>query len=311
MIYTVTLNPALDKTVEIPGMALDTVNRVTSMRTDPGGKGINVSKVIAKLGGESCAVGILGGESGRTLLAAFEREGLRTHFRFVEGQTRTNLKIIDRALHTNTDINEPGLTVSPADLDALLRDLLGMVREGDIVVLAGSLPQGAPQDTYRVWTAACREKGARVCLDADGVLLAEGLKAAPYLIKPNEDELSRLVGHRLTDTDELIAEGRRLLKGGVTRVVISLGERGALYLRGNEVLYAEGLSVPVGSTVGAGDSVVAALAYADSLGMSDEDAVRLSTATGAANVMCSGTQAAEREAVEALLPKVRFSRLRP
>lgn len=309
MIYTVTLNPALDKTVEIPGMALDTVNRVTSMRTDPGGKGINVSKVIAKLGGESCAVGILGGESGRTLLAALEREGLRTHFRFVEGQTRTNLKIIDRALHTNTDINEPGLTVSPADLDALLRDLLGMVREGDIVVLAGSLPQGAPQDTYRVWTAACREKGARVCLDADGVLLAEGLKAAPYLIKPNEDELSRLVGHRLTDTDELIAEGRRLLKGGVTRVVISLGERGALYLRGNEVLYAEGLSVPVGSTVGAGDSVVAALAYADSLGMSDEDAVRLSTATGAANVMCSGTQPAEREAVEKLLPQVKIRRI--
>lgn len=309
MIYTVTLNPALDKTVEIPGMALDTVNRVTSMRTDPGGKGINVSKVIAKLGGESCAVGILGGESGRTLLAALEREGLRTHFRFVEGQTRTNLKIIDRALHTNTDINEPGLTVSPADLDALLRDLLGMVREGDIVVLAGSLPQGAPQDTYRVWTAACREKGARVCLDADGVLLAEGLKAAPYLIKPNEDELSRLVGHRLTDTDELIAEGRLLLKGGVTRVVISLGERGALYLRGNEVLYAEGLSVPVGSTVGAGDSVVAALAYADSLGMSVEDAVRLSTATGAANVMCSGTQPAEREAVEKLLPQVKIRRI--
>lgn len=309
MIYTVTLNPALDKTVEIPGMALDTVNRVTSMRTDPGGKGINVSKVIAKLGGESCAVGILGGESGRTLLAALEREGLRTHFRFVEGQTRTNLKIIDRALHTNTDINEPGLTVSPADLDALLRDLLGMVHEGDIVVLAGSLPQGAPQDTYRVWTAACREKGARVCLDADGVLLAEGLKAAPYLIKPNEDELSRLVGHRLTDTDELIAEGRRLLKGGVTRVVISLGERGALYLRGNEVLYAKGLSVPVGSTVGAGDSVVAALAYADSLGMSDEDAVRLSTATGAANVMCSGTQPAEREAVEKLLSQVKIRRI--
>lgn len=309
MIYTVTLNPALDKTVEIPGMALDTVNRITSMRTDPGGKGINVSKVIAKLGGESCAVGILGGESGRTLLAALEREGLRTHFRFVEGQTRTNLKIIDRALHTNTDINEPGLTVSPADLDALLRDLLGMVREGDIVVLAGSLPQGAPQDTYRVWTAACREKGARVCLDADGVLLAEGLKAAPYLIKPNEDELSRLVGHRLTDTDELIAEGRRLLKGGVTRVVISLGEHGALYLRGNEVLYAEGLSVPVGSTVGAGDSVVAALAYADSLGMSDEDAVRLSTATGAANVICSGTQPAEREVVEKLLPQVKIRRI--
>ena len=169
--------------------------------------------------------------------------------------------------------------------------------------MALSHPFASPEER-----AEYREYAAKMA-GQYGVLLAEGLKAAPYLIKPNEDELSRLVGHRLTDTDELIAEGRRLLKGGVTRVVISLGEHGALYLRGNEVLYAEGLSVPVGSTVGAGDSVVAALAYADSLGMSDEDAVRLSTATGAANVMCSGTQPAEREAVEKLLPQVKIRRI--
>lgn len=309
MIYTVTLNPALDKTVEIPGMTLDTVNRVTSMRTDPGGKGINVSKGIASLGGESCAVGILGGESGKALLAALKREGLRTHFRFVEGQTRTNLKIIDRTLHTNTDINEPGLTVTQADLDALLHDLLGMVREGDIVVLAGSLPQGAPPDTYRTWTAACQQAGARVYLDADGAPLAEGVKAAPYLIKPNESELSRLVGRRLETVPALLAEGRRLVQSGIQRVIISLGAEGAIYLRENEALYAEGISVPVGSTVGAGDSVVAALAYAESQGMSGEDAARLSAAAGAASVMCSGTQAPERAAVEALLPRVKIRRL--
>lgn len=99
MIYTVTLNPALDKTVEIPGMAIDTVNRITEMRTDPGGKGINVSKVIAKLGGDSRAVGILGGESGRTLEKLLENENFTTQFRFVEGQTRTNIKIIDRVGH--------------------------------------------------------------------------------------------------------------------------------------------------------------------------------------------------------------------
>ena len=130
MIYTVTLNPALDKTVEIPGMALDTVNRITEMRTDPG------SKVIAKLGGDSRAVGILGGESGRTLEKLLENENFTTQFRFVEGQTRTNIKIIDRVGHTNTDINEPGLTVTDADLDALLNDLLAEVHAGDIVVLA-------------------------------------------------------------------------------------------------------------------------------------------------------------------------------
>lgn len=311
MIYTVTLNPALDKTVEIPGMALDTVNRITEMRTDPGGKGINVSKVIAKLGGESCAAGILGGGSGKMLEKLLENENFTTQFRFVEGQTRTNLKIIDREGHTNTDINEPGLTVTAAELDALLRELLAELRPGDIVVLAGSLPKGAPQDTYRSWTAACKKAGARVFLDADGALLAEGIKAAPYLIKPNDDELSRLAGKKLETLEELTAEGRKLLERGIERVVISLGGRGALYLRKGSTIYAEGLRVPVGSTVGAGDSVVAALAYAEAQGLSEEEAVRLSTAAGAANVMCSGTQAAEREAVEALLPKVRFTRLRP
>ena len=311
MIYTVTLNPALDKTVEIPGMALDTVNRITEMRTDPGGKGINVSKVIAKLGGESCAVGILGGGSGKMLEKLLENENFTTRFRFVEGQTRTNLKIIDRERHTNTDINEPGLTVTDADLDALLHDLLAELRPGDIVVLAGSLPKGAPQDTYRSWTAACKKAGARVFLDADGALLAEGIKAAPHLIKPNDGELSRLAGKKLETLEELTAEGRKLLERGIERVVISLGGRGALYLRKGSTIYAEGLRVTVGSTVGAGDSVVAALAYAEAQGLSEEEAVRLSTAAGAANVMCSGTQAAEREAVEALLPKVRFTRLRP
>ena len=309
MIYTVTLNPALDKTVEIPGMALDTVNRITEMRTDPGGKGINVSKVIAKLGGESRAVGILGGESGKMLEKLLEGEPFTTQFRFVEGQTRTNLKIIDREGHTNTDINEPGLTVTAADLDALLGELLHQIQTGDIVVLAGSLPKGAPQDTCRTWTAACRKAGARVFLDADGALLAEGIKAAPYLVKPNDDELSRLAGRRLETIDELTAEGEKLLEQGIERVVISLGGRGALYLRKGSTIYAEGLKVPVGSTVGAGDSVVAALAFAEAQGLSEEEAVRLSTATGAANVMCSGTQAAERAVIEELLPKVRFSHL--
>ena len=266
-------------------MALDTVNRITEMRTDPGGKGINVSKVIAKLGGDSRAVGILGGESGRTLEKLLENENFTTQFRFVEGQTRTNIKIIDRVGHTNTDINEPGLTVTDADLDALLNDLLAEVHAGDIVVLAGSLPKGAPQDTYRMWTSACKNAGARVFLDADGALLAEGLKAAPYLIKPNDDELSRLAGKKLETIEELTAEGQKLLESGIERVVISLGGRGALYLR-------------KGSTI-----------YAESQDMSEEDAVRLSTATGAANVMCSGTQAAERSVIEELLPKVRFSKL--
>ncbi len=307
MIYTVTLNPALDKTVEIVNFTVDSVNRITKMRTDPGGKGINVSKVIDKLGGKSIATGILGGGTGTAIQSALEEMRLESSFLFAEGETRTNLKVVDPEHHTNTDINEPGLTVTDELLNSLLKELLEKLGEEDIVVLSGSLPKGAPKDTYYTWVKACRDTGAKVILDADGELLAEGLKASPYLIKPNNHELSGLMGRTLETPGELENAARNLMSQyGIKKIVVSMGGEGALYVTGDETIYAEGLKVPVGSTVGAGDSVVAALAVAEERGLALEETVRLSIATGAANVMCSGTQAAEYDVIESLIPKVAF-----
>ena len=307
MIYTVTLNPALDKTVEIPSLTVDAVNRITSMRTDPGGNGINVSKVIQKLGGASVAAGILGGDTGRAILSALTEMGLTTLFHFVEGETRTNMKIIDPDNQTNTDINEPGVTVSEEILEKLLEELLAKVTKEDIVVISGSMPKGSPKDTYYTWTKAFREKGAKVILDADGDLLKAGLKASPYLIKPNNHELGALTGRALETPEEIAETAAELMKEyGIGKVVVSMGGDGAVYVTKDKTIYAEGLKVPVGSTVGAGDSVVAALAVSEEEGKTLEETVRLSTAVGAANVMCSGTQAAEYEVVETLLPKVVF-----
>ena len=305
MIYTVTLNPALDKTVEIPSLTVDSVNRITTMRTDPGGKGINVSKVIDKLGKKSIATGILGGDTGNAIQSALQAMGLETSFRFVEGETRTNLKVIDPVNHTNTDINEPGVTVSEEILNGVLQDLLTKVKTGDLVVISGSLPKGSPKDTYYTWVKACKDAGAKVILDADGDLLAAGIKASPYLIKPNNHELSGLLGRTLHTPRELEAAARELMEQyGIGKIVVSMGGDGALYVTEEETVYAEGLKVVVGSTVGAGDSVVASLAVAEESGMGLEEMVRLSTATGAANVMCSGTQAAEYHVIEELIPKV-------
>lgn len=309
MIYTVTLNPALDKTVEIPGFTLGNVNRITALRTDPGGKGINVSKVIDKLGGTSVALGILGGNTGRAIAEGLHRMGLHCSFLTAEGETRTNLKVIDPVNHTNTDINEPGFAVTQLQLDSLLEQLIGKLKPDDIVVLSGSLPKGAAVDTYGTWITRCKASGAKVFLDADGAPLAEGLKASPYLVKPNNDELSRLMGRALTTPAELVEAARVMLETGIEKVVVSMGGKGALYVTRDTVLYAEGLNVPVGSTVGAGDSVVAALAVAEDRGLSVEETVILSTATGAANVMCSGTQAAEYAAIESLMPKVIYHTL--
>lgn len=308
MIYTVTLNPALDKTVEIDNFCVDQVNRIRCVRTDPGGKGINVSKVIQSLGGESTAMGILAGSTGQAIHDALTAMGLRCDFTVVPGQTRTNLKIVDSLRHTNTDINEPGPQVSAQVMEALRLHLTAKLQPEDIVVLSGSVPENTPVTIYRDWIIACRDKGARVFLDADRDLLEQGLQGVPYLIKPNREELSRLAKQRLDTMESLIAVGLKLQSQGICWVVISLGSEGAVFLHEEKVYCAKGISVPVGSTVGAGDSMVAALALGCVRGLDDMQTIRLAMATSAANVMCSGSQPAPWEDVERLLEKAVITR---
>ena len=307
MIYTITLNPALDRTIEIPSFKTGAVNRVAAVRTDPGGKGINVTKVIHKRGGNSVAAGILGGNTGRAILSALNGMGIPTCFYFAQGETRTNIKIVDPVNHTNTDLNEPGEEISAPILDGLLQELLDRIAPGDIAVLSGSVPKGVPADLYFIWTKAFQEKGARVFLDASGPLLEAGVKASPYLMKPNIHEFSALVGWTPQDP-EALAEAARALAGryGIAWTVISLGEKGALYVTEKEAGYARGLKVPVRSTVGAGDSMMAALAVAAEAGMGKGETVRLSMAAGAAGVMSRGTEAAEYSVIRSLVPEVEY-----
>ena len=309
MIYTVTLNPAMDKTAQAPGFAIDAVTRITELRQDPGGKGINVSKVIAKLGGTSTPIAILAGSTGHAIKQMLAEQGIEVIAFEVEGETRTNLKVIDPVGNTHTDINEPGPEVTQETLDAMLQRLIGMVKPGDIVVMSGSLPKGAPADTYKAWAIALKDAGTKVFLDVDGDKLVAGLEAKPYLVKPNEIELGAILGRKL-DTDAKVAEAARsLVADGIDHVVVSMGGAGAVFATADRVVRGVSPKVKVGSTVGAGDSVVAALAYAEERGLSLEDTVRLSMATGSANVMESGTQAAERSVVDSLIDKVEIVEL--
>ena len=304
MIYTVTLNPALDKTARVDSFELDSVNRVVELRQDPGGKGINVSKVIAKLGGTSRALAILAGTTGKAIANALEELSVACWPYTVPGETRTNLKVVDPVLDTHTDINEPGPVVSTETLDDMLGLLTKSINPADIVVISGSLPKGAPRDTYAIWTRACTEAGARVLLDADGDALKEGLAGTPYLIKPNEHELARLIGRPLESPAEIAQAAKELLDRGIKRVVVSMGGAGALFVNEERVVMAHAPKVPVSSTVGAGDSVVAALAYAIDNVYPFEQAAKLAVATGSANVMSAGTQAAEFAQIEPLIDQV-------
>lgn len=304
MIYTVTLNPAIDKTVVIPNFSAGNVNRIQSLRTDAGGKGINVSKCLNSLGAKSISGALLGGSTGEQILSAMTQMGLNPLHVAVSGQTRTNLKIIDPERGENTDINEPGPEVSEASVLELRNRIGDKIRPGDIVILSGSLPKGAVPSLYREWTDFFNALGATVFLDADGEPMRQGILASPYLVKPNDLELSRIAGRELTGQEALIEAGEVLRKTGIREVVISLGAEGAIFLSADGRYKASSLHVPVLSTVGAGDSMVAAMAYGLEKGLPREKQIRLAVAMGAASVMCDGSQAPDAELVWQLAEKV-------
>lgn len=304
MIFTVTLNAAIDKTVVIPDFSTGSVNRIQSIRIDAGGKGFNVSKCLDNLGVKSIAGAILGGSTGEQLLALMTQMGIDTLPVAISGQSRTNLKIIDPSRGENTDINEPGPEVSRSVLDELRNRIAAKICPGDIVILSGSLPKGADASLYYEWTKFYHSIGAVVFLDADGEAMRLGIEAMPNLIKPNDDELSRIVGKYLSTQQELIEAGKMLLESGIEEVVISLGADGAIFMSADGVFKANPVKVPVLSTVGAGDSMVAAMAYGLEKKLPRETRIRLAIAMGAASVMCDGTQAPDADLVWKLAAQV-------
>ncbi len=306
MIYTLTLNPAIDKTVVIPSFSPNTVNRIRDVRTDVGGKGINVSKCLSGLGCKSTAAAFWGGDAGDRGIRFLEECGIDSLAVRISGQTRTNLKIVDPERKQNTDINEPGPFISPQEQEELLEKLDCRIRAGDILILSGSIPGGIEPTVYRDLIRRYGEKGAKVFLDADGSCFREGITAAPYLIKPNIDELRAFFGTALSTGEEILAAARQLLDMGIREIVVSLGADGAMLVNSQGAYRAPGLRVPVKSTVGAGDSMVAALAYGIQEGIPAPDRLALAVAMSAASVMCSGTQIPDGGTVTELVRQVRI-----
>lgn len=310
MIITVTLNPAVDKTVGINNCVINSVNRVSSVRLDAGGKGINVSKVILELGGVSKALGFLGGRAGTFIKDYLDDKGIANDFVVVEGETRTNLKIVDPVGQTNTDINEMGPRITAQAIKQLEDKILEAANEQAIIVFSGSAPPNVAPAIYQQWIGEAKLQGAKTILDADGEMMRLGIAAGPYLVKPNIHELERLLDRKITNVDEVVMAARSIMEEyHVEVVVVSMGEKGALFLNKQSAILAEGLAVDVKSTVGAGDSMVAALAYALDREEKFEKAVTLAVAAGTANVMTYGTEPSSYELIAELETKVQWKYL--
>lgn len=309
MIITVTLNPALDKTITIPSFAIDRVNRVTSGRMDPGGKGINVSKVIHSLGGESVAIAVVGGAAGEYIRDQLDDMGIRNDCAFVRAQTRTNLKIVDPDHQTNTDLNEPGAALQMQTLKEVWDKIDDHVNPGDTVVLAGKNPPGVPDDLLAEWVTKLRQQDVKVALDTVGTAMKIGVAAGPTLIKPNDAELSELCETELDTVAQLLAAAQKVVDNGVEYVIVSMGEDGALFVGRDLALHAHGIQVPVGSTVGAGDAMMASIVLDLERGLDWEQIAARAVATSAAKVMCNGSQAPTPAEIEPLIAQVRIDHL--
>lgn len=309
MIVTVTMNPAIDKTVEISRLICGGLNRIQKVEYDAGGKGINVSKTIHELGGNSMATGFLGGNNGRGIAGVLQEKGIPCDFVWVDGETRTNTKVFEDSGEL-TELNEPGPAITSENLNALKEKLLGYAGKDTLFVFAGSIPAGVDKGIYAELISILKEKGAGILLDADGEAFCKAVSAGPDIIKPNRVELEGYAGLDFRASEKELAENAEGFRAnGVENIVVSMGAAGALFLLKGYRVKCPALSVKAHSPVGAGDAMVAALAYAWDSKLGNEDTVKLCMAVSAGAVTTVGTKPPSKETVDVLLKRVKIEKI--
>lgn len=305
MIATITLNPSLDEWAYLDRLRVGDLNRAAAAERYPGGKGINVSRVVHELGGRTIALAIAGGTDGTVLGQLLAQHGIRHQFITVRGSTRNNYQLLTEHPKGLTQINCPGPRVGVSDLRQLQAAVRRIGRRLKVLVCSGSLPPGAPVTIYRRLTELGHALQVPVVVDSSGPALRHSFSARPWLIKPNRQEAEEALGVRLGTRQRLVKAARRLVAMGPSLVVLSSGADGAcLAADGGDALWAVPPTVPVGSAVGAGDSLVAGLVLGWQRTGSLREALRLGVACGAATALTPGTELCHHRDVCRLLSQV-------
>ncbi len=283
MIMTLSLSPAVDKIYFIDGFKPGGLYRINDVVQSAGGKGINVARALSILGERVRTIGFKGGQTGEWLETQLKSLGVDTRFVPVSGESRTNSNIIDRDSGIETEILETGPFINQDNRCCFLEIFEKMLPAIDILVCSGGLPEGIPPDFYNSLITIAHRYGTKAVLDSSGVMLEEGIKAKPYMVKPNLRELAGYLGSALEDIDGIVKACRNIISTGVQVVCASLGDKGAVLVSGEMVLYSKGIELEAVNTIGSGDSMVAGLVAALSRGGTLEEAFRLGMACGAAN----------------------------
>jgi 1-phosphofructokinase len=309
MITTISLNPAIDKTISITDLIMGGVNRISSVREDIGGKGINVAKILNRWHVPTQVCGFYGSKNKNIVETLLSKELLSYHFLEIDGLTRTNTKIVELDKGITTDLNEAGFYVDQALMQQFVILLQNVAVKSAYTVFSGSIPKGLSNETYKELMLAVQGK-TKTVLDADGDLLVEGLKASPYLIKPNLHELETAFHIRLTTKDTILSFCKELvIKYNIKILLVSMGEKGSILITEDACYEAEPIPIDVKSTVGAGDSMISGMLYGITQELPIEKAFAYAAASGTLAVTKEGTQSFSLEEVQEMLKRVHINKL--
>lgn len=309
MIYTLTLNPAVDRELTVAAVEYDAVLRASESRVDFGGKGFNVSRMLKSLGAESTAVGFLGGRTGDLLREGLQELGIGTDFVKIQGETRTNISIVTENHSHYIKVNEKGPLATDEDQAALLAKIDSVTRPGDWWVLAGSLPPGVADDFYARIIRILNTHQASAILDTTGESLRVGCLEKPFLVKPNVEEARSLTGLPMGNVPEIVEAATAIRTTGAQNVVISMGKGGALLQTPQGSWRVESPRIQEKNPIGAGDSMVGGLVWALTQGRGLKESLAWGVASGAASASLPGTEVGSRPLVESLLTQVSFEEL--
>lgn len=305
-IATVTLNPAIDQTASIANFRAGEVNRVAWEQSDPGGKGVNVASFLRDFQLTVTASGFLGKENVELFRNFFDKKQIRDRFIPIAGRTRTNIKIIDEVQNQVTDINFPGQAPTIEDLESLDQEIARLAIDHDWFILSGSLPANVSPNIYFELTERLKAQGKTIVLDASGESLKQAIRAAPFAIKPNLEELQAGLGRSLHTNAEIVQAARELIDSGITCVVVSMGANGAIFVEAKSAVWARPPRVEVVSTVGAGDAMVSGLVVGKLRNLSLADAARLATACSIGALSQVGPRLPPQDAIASFTQQVQI-----
>lgn len=309
-VVTLTLNPSIDISAATASIIPVRKLRCSAVRREPGGGGINVARVITRLGGNCLALFPVGGSTGQLLRRLLDEDGVVSVAIEAAADTRENFSILDKSNSQQFRFVLPGAPLVEREWQACLDRIEALADPPSYIVASGSLPEGVPEDFYAKAIRIAASLGSRVILDTSGAALAAALEEGVYLVKPSLRELTELTGRQLgSESDWIDAAGELVHSGKAEIVVLTLGDKGALMVTGDGGLRAHGIDVELESAVGAGDSFVAALVYRLATGGTLEQGFAYGMAAGTAALLTPGTELALKQDIDDLLARVKVERL--